>query len=92
MIIAAGLDGMRHRADPGPHHDIDMYTEGHMVKDVPRLPLNLLDALRAYDADEGLKQAVGPEFSAAYLKLKHQEWNAYASHFTQWEHDTTLDI
>lgn len=92
VIIAAGLDGLRHRADPGPHHDIDMYSEGHLVKDAPRLPLNLLDALRAYDADEGLKQAVGPEFSAAYLKLKHQEWNAYASHFTQWEQDTTLDI
>lgn len=92
VIIAAGLDGLRHRADPGPHHDIDMYTEGHLVKDAPRLPLNLLDALRAYDADEGLKQAVGPEFSAAYLKLKQQEWNAYASHFTQWEQDTTLDI
>jgi glutamine synthetase len=92
VIIAAGLDGVRHRADPGPHHDIDMYTDGHLVKDAPRLPLNLLDALRAYDADEGLKQAVGAEFSAAYLKLKHQEWNAYASHFTQWEQDTTLDI
>ncbi|TSD87178.1 type III glutamate--ammonia ligase [Mycobacterium sp. KBS0706] len=92
VIIAAGLDGLRHRCDPGPHHDIDMYSEGHLVKDAPRLPLNLLDALRAYDADEGLKQAVGPEFSAAYLKLKHQEWNAYASHFTQWEQDTTLDI
>ena len=92
VIIAAGLDGLRHRCDPGPHHDIDMYAEGHLVKDAPRLPLNLLDALRAYDADESLKQAVGPEFSAAYLKLKHQEWNAYASHFTQWEQDTTLDI
>jgi len=35
----------------------------------------------------------GPaEFSAAYLKLKHQEWNAYAQHFTQWERDNTLDV
>ncbi len=49
VIIAAGLDGLRHRCDPGPHHDIDMYAEGHLVKDAPRLPLNLLDALRAYE-------------------------------------------
>lgn len=69
-----------------------MYAEGYLVKDAPRLPLNLLDALRAYDADEGLKQAIGAEFSAAYLKLKHQEWNAFCSHFTQWERDSTLDI
>ncbi|NKJ06460.1 type III glutamate--ammonia ligase [Rhizobium sp. SG741] len=92
IIIAAGLDGLRNKADPGPHHNIDMYAEGYLVKDAPRLPLNLLDALRAYDEDEGLKEAIGSEFSAAYLKLKHQEWNAYCSHFTQWERDSTLDI
>ena len=92
IIIAAGLDGINSKADPGRHYDIDMYAEGHLVKDAPRLPLNLLDALRAYDADEGLKEAIGTEFSSAYLKLKHQEWNAYCSHFTQWERDSTLDI
>ncbi|MGO7367834.1 type III glutamate--ammonia ligase, partial [Rhizobium ruizarguesonis] len=92
IIIAAGLDGIRSQADPGRHYDIDMYAEGYLVKDAPRLPLNLLDALRAYDADEGLKEAIGAEFSAAYLKLKHQEWNAFCSHFTQWERDSTLDI
>jgi glutamine synthetase len=56
------------------------------------LPLNLLDALRDFDKDKTLKAMMGEEFSAAYLKLKHQEWNSYASHFTKWEHDTTLDI
>lgn len=92
VIIAAGLDGIHAKADPGPHYDIDMYAEGHLVTDAPRLPLNLLDALRAYDADEGLKAAMGPAFSDAYLKLKHREWNAFCAHFTQWERDSTLDI
>ena len=49
VIIAAGLDGVRTNADPGPRHDIDMYRDGHTVTDAPKLPLNLLDALRAYD-------------------------------------------
>jgi len=92
VIIAAGLDGVRSKADPGKRYDIDMYTEGHKIKGAPKLPLNLLDALRAYDRDKSLKSAMGDEFSAAYLKLKHQEWNSYASHFTQWEKDNTLDI
>ena len=35
---------------------------------------------------------MGEPFSASYLKMKQQEWNAYASHFTQWERDHTLDI
>jgi glutamine synthetase type III len=92
IIIAAGLDGLRSRADPGPHRNIDMYREGHTITDAPKLPLNLLDALREFDKDEGLKAAMGMEFSAAYLKLKQQEWNAYSSHFTRWECETTLDI
>jgi glutamine synthetase type III len=92
VIIAAGLDGLNTKADPGPHSDVDMYAEGHTVKNAIRLPLNLLDALREYDKDEFLKEAMGTEFSTAYLKLKHIEWNAYAAHFTEWERSTTLDI
>ncbi|MCL6708474.1 type III glutamate--ammonia ligase [Pseudomonas sp. R2.Fl] len=92
VIIACGINGIRTKADPGRHYDIDMYQEGHLVTDAPRLPLNLLDALRAYDGDTLLKDAMGTEFSAAYLKLKHNEWNAYAGHFTEWERQTTLDI
>ena len=92
IIIAAGLSGLRSAADPGPHLDIDMYREGHTITDAPKLPLNLLDALRAYEADTELQAALGAEFSAAYLKLKHQEWDTYCSQFTAWEHDTTLDV
>jgi glutamine synthetase len=69
-----------------------MYQLGHTVKDAPRLPLNLLDALRAFDKDSTLKQALGEEFAGAYVKLKTDEWNSYASHFTQWERDNTLDV
>lgn len=92
VIIAAGLSGMKSKADPGKRHDIDMYKDGHTITDAPKLPLNLLDAIRAYDADAVLKAAMGAEFSAAFIKLKTQEWNAYTSHLTQWERDSTLDI
>jgi glutamine synthetase len=92
VIIAAGLDGIRSKADPGPRSDIDMYKDGHTVSHGAKLPLNLLDALREYDKDTSLKAAMGEEFSQAFLRLKHQEWNAFASHFTQWERDNTLDV
>jgi glutamine synthetase len=52
----------------------------------------MLDALREYDRDDGLKAAMGEEFSAAYLKMKHQEWNDFCSHFSDWEKAHTLDI
>jgi glutamine synthetase len=92
VIIAAGLDGVRTNADPGKRWDIDMYKEGHTVTDAPRLPLNLIDALREYDKDKSLKAAMGEEFSEAYLKMKTQEWNSYCSHLTEWERENTLDI
>jgi glutamine synthetase len=92
VIIAAGLSGLASKADPGKRHDIDMYAEGHTVKDAPKLPLNMLDALRAYDADAELKQAMGTEFSAAYLKMKHLEWHDFCAHFSEWERSNTLDI
>ena len=92
VIIAAGLDGVSTNADPGKRYDIDMYAEGHKVRGAPRLPLNLLDALRAFNKNKGLKSMLGDEFSAAYLKLKHQEWDAFAAHFSTWEKENTLDI
>lgn len=92
VIIAAGLSGLDTQADPGPRRDMDMYAQGHTITDAPKLPLNMLDALRAYAADVGLQAGMGAAFSAAFLKLKHQEWNAYSTHFTQWEKDNTLDI
>ncbi len=91
VIIAAGLDGIRSKAHPGKRLDIDMYQLGHTVKDAPRLPLNLLDAMRAFDKDTSLKSALGDEFAAAYIKLKTDDWNSYVSHFTEWERATTLD-
>ena len=92
VIIAAGLDGIATDADPGKRHDIDMYAEGHKVRGAAKLPLNMLDALRAYDKDRTLKEAMGAEFSAAFLKLKHAEWDSFVSHFSRWEKEHTLDI
>ena len=92
VIIAAGLSGVRSKADPGKRYDIDMYAQGHTVRGAPKLPLNMLDALRAYDKDKGLKVAMGEEFSKAYLKLKMEEWNSFVSHFSSWEKENTLDI
>ena len=92
VIIAAGLSGIRSKADPGKRYDIDMYADGHTVRGAPKLPLNMLDAIREYDSDTALKDAMGTEFSASYIKMKMQEWNAFVTHFSQWERDNTLDI
>ncbi|MCK0198665.1 type III glutamate--ammonia ligase [Ancylobacter sp. 6x-1] len=91
-VLATGLDGMQNQRDPGKRLDINMYTEGHKVRGAKKLPLNLLDALRALEKSSVLRTALGAPVIDGFLKLKHEEWNAYSRHLTQWERDTTLDI
>jgi len=90
-ILAAGLDGIRNARDPGKRLDINMYTHGHTVRNVKKLPLNLLDALRALEKSTMLKASLGEDFIAAYMKLKMQEWNDYSRHLSVWERESTLD-
>ncbi|MCK5932279.1 MAG: type III glutamate--ammonia ligase [Fulvimarina manganoxydans] len=92
VILAAGMSGIETNADPGPHSDLNMYVDGHRATNTPRLPLNLLDALRALERDETFCMAIGPEFVSSYLKKKREEWTSYASAITQWERDNTLDV
>ncbi|RDC73633.1 type III glutamate--ammonia ligase [Rhodovulum sp. 12E13] len=88
-ILAAGLDGIETQADPGQRLDIDMYVEGHSVE-AEQLPLNLLDAVRALEADEVLAGGLGAA-AAAFAKFKRAEWADYKSQLTEWERRTTLD-
>ena len=90
-ILAAGLDGITNDRDPGKRLDIDMYQDGHKLKNVRRLPLNLLDALRLFDKSKVLRLAFGDRMVDSYVKLKTGEWNSFMGHATQWERDHTLD-
>jgi glutamine synthetase type III len=90
-VLAAGLDGIKNASDPGKRLDINMYTHGHLVEGVKKLPLNLLDALRAFERSALFKHAFGTEFVTAYVKLKMENWNEYMRYLTKWEVETTLD-
>ena len=92
VILAAGLNGIKNNANPGKRYDIDMYADGHKIKGAPKLPLNMLDAIREFDKDKNLKSALGEEFSAAYISLKLKEWNSFTAHFSSWERENTIDI
>ena len=90
-VLAAGLDGVDNKRDPGKRLDINMYTEGHTVKGVKKLPLNLLDALRLTDKSKVLRERMGDGFIDSYIKLKNDEWSSYCKHLTGWETANTLD-
>jgi glutamine synthetase len=90
-VLAAGLDGMANDRDPGQRLDINMYTEGHKIRRIRRLPLNLLDAVRLFDKSKVLREAFGDALVSSYVKLKLEDWRSYATTISQWERDHTLD-
>jgi glutamine synthetase len=90
-VIAAGLDGITNKRDPGKRIDLNMYTEQHKLKKVRKLPANLLDAIRLLDASQVARTAFGSEFIDSYVKLKNEEWKRFTRTVTPWERDHTLD-
>jgi glutamine synthetase type III len=90
-IIAAGLDGVSNKRDPGKRLDINMYTEAHKLKNVRKLPTNLLDATRLFDKSKVARVGFGDEFVDSYVKLKLEEWGRYSREISAWERATTLD-
>jgi len=90
-LIAAGLDGINQKRDPGPRYDNNMYTDPLPPEKVKYLPTNLLDALRQLEANTVFADAMGQTFVCSYLKLKHQEWHEFSTQITLWELETTLD-
>ena len=91
-LLAAGLDGIKNKRDPGKRLDINMYTEGHKAKDAKKLPLNLLDALRALERSSVLKSGLRrgrrrllPQAASTPTGTRTPR------HLTDWERQTTLD-
>ena len=90
-ILAAGLDGVKNKRDPGKPLHIDMYEEGHKVKSAKKLPATLLDALRLLEKSKELRNGLGDELVDSFIKLKMQEWRQYTSHLSEWERQNSID-
>ena len=90
-VLAAVLDGIENKRDPGDPIHLNMYEDGHKVKNAKKLPGNLLDALRQLDKNKEIRAGLGDELIDSYIKLKLAEWSRYATSLSQWERDNTLD-
>ncbi len=90
-VLMAVLDGIANKRDPGEPTHLNMYEEGHRAKNPRMLPLNLLDAIRQFDKNKVIREGLGDELVDAYVKLKMQAWDSYATHLSSWERENTLD-
>ena len=86
--LAAGLDGIRNRIDPGDPVDHDVYelTEVEKVAHgIGTLPTTLDRSIEALAKDEVIRGALGEDVVDAFIKLKTAEWNQYCLQLTPWE-------
>ena len=98
-IIAAGIDGIEKKRDPGQPLFINMYTDGKKYPNIKKLPSNIEDALEYLSSSEVLLSAFGEKNITSYLKLKQQELKDFNSKetfskkdlITDWEKINTLD-
>jgi glutamine synthetase len=83
-ILFAGLDGCRRKLDPPAPVEGDAYTLSEEEAG-PALPLSLGDALDALEADEVIRDSVGPEIVDTFLAMKRFEIERYRLHVSDWD-------
>lgn len=95
VSIAAGLDGVERKLDPGPPINFDTYSRSKdelLEAGVKRLPMNLGEALDAFLANSLLIDAFGKEFHSDFEAYKRKEWDEYNTVVSQWEIDKYLKL
>ena len=98
-VIAAGIDGMENKRDPGQPLFVNMYTDGDNYPNIKKLPSDLEAALDHLSNNQELLLAFGEKIIKSYLKLKKQELKDFNSKetflktepITDWEKTNTLD-
>ena len=88
-LVAAGLDGLRHKLEPPAPIAVDpadLSEEERQAAGAARYPQTLADALDALEADEVLLEALGEPLAGVYLAVRRSEAVAYAAHDDDFEY------
>ena len=92
--IAAGMDGIKNKIDPGKPNLTNMYelTPAQTKKlGIEILPQSLYEALCELDNDKVIKESLGPIYDEFY-DVKKKEWSQYHSQVSNWEIDKYLTL
>jgi glutamine synthetase len=98
-IIAAGLEGINKKLNPGKPLHCNMYKDYKKYPKLKKLPNDVSQAISMLQKSKPLADAFGKDVIASYIKLKNSEIKDFKSKslfnkkkpVTKWEKDNTLD-
>jgi glutamine synthetase len=94
VMLAAGLDGVKSKLDPGPPVNKNVFAMSQREKrrrKIEELPADLSSALDHLEKDAVVKEALGDHILTHFVRAKRQEWAEYLSHVHPWEQDRYLN-
>ena len=89
-LITAGLDGIDRELDPGPACTDDLFALSLAAireRGIALLPQSLAAAIDALDASTLMRETLGDTLHREFVRVKRDEWLAYARHVSAWELD-----
>jgi len=98
-ILAAGINGIKNKIDPGKPLHCNMYEDFAKYPDLPKLPDELDQSLKKLKQNKEMNEAFGTDVIDSYIKLRSTEIKEFnnvekfdkSKPITKWERQNTLD-
>ncbi|MDR0673827.1 MAG: type III glutamate--ammonia ligase [Zoogloeaceae bacterium] len=90
LALAAGLEGIREKLDPGAPNEDNLYAlseETRAARGIQFLPQTLQEAIAAFAADPLVEKTLGKALRDEFIQYKSREWEAYHLAVSKWEID-----
>lgn len=95
VILAAGLDGVKNELEPPAPIDRNIYVMNGIERKqhgIENLPASLDKALRALDADEVTKAALGEHIYENFKEAKEVEYDMFRTTVHPWEREQYMKM
>jgi glutamine synthetase len=94
VMLAAGLDGVARKIDPGPPVNKNIFTMSQREKRrhrIEELPGNLSEALDNLEKSTLVRDALGEHIFEHFVQAKRREWEDYITVVHPWEQERYLE-
>jgi len=95
VMLKAGLDGIKHKVDPGAPTNQNIYKMTREERDklgIRSLPANLGEALNELEQSPLMREALGEHIFEHFIEAKRMEWEVFNSQIHDWEIDQYMRI